>query len=329
MSKLSLFAMCCLAAVGSASTAGAQLLEPVDVTRHGVQSALVYRDIQATQKYYLVPLRLDLARSQNKPVIGVQYFRADGGPPDQRTASLTLSVVVDTPTGELDALRTALIRPGSSATVANLPVRYKLSYFTGATAARSLPARTDVSEGNLAAGATVALTFQVTDTRQNIRALLSGDGTAFGLVMQLEPQMPLGISRSLAVDLDGLADKLKAIGYLAATPDADRTNDALNLLRTRFSTWSATEEAAARRWLAGVLGAPGLSIGPTGRPRLGWDLAARDFGPALATLPTHSLATRSDKPGIWLLLEFGNICKAVPTAIVDLDEGQPGCGGLD
>jgi hypothetical protein len=329
MYKSSLSILCCLAAVCTATQAAGQLLEPVDVSGQGVRNALVYRDISATEKYYLMPLGLGLAKPDGKPALGVQYFRSEDGTPNQVTAALTLSIALEIPAAESNALKAALAPPGSAASIAALPLKYRLSYFLKTPGGPSL-SRTDVSEGNLAAGATVALTLQVTDTKQKIRALLSGQNSAFGLSLQLTPQLSFGISRDIALSGNEIATEMKAIGYLAATPDSDRTNPALTLLRSKLGTWGAAEEAAARVMLSSVLGSPELTLDSAGKPRTGWDLTRDDLAQAFrARNVLRTITARPERPSTSLLFAFGDLCTNFPNAIVDLDEGGSGCGGLN
>lgn len=329
MPRSLLFLSSCAAVVCAASQAAGQLLEPVDLSAHGIGSAVVYRDIHATGNHYLLPLKLGLAKTGNKPALGVQYYKADGPPPHRITAVFTLSVTLEVPAADLTKLKAALVPPGSSASVAVLPLQYKLSYFLG-TAAGQPPTSVAVSEGSLAAGATVALTFQVTDTKQNVRALLSGQNFAFGLNMQLRSNLAFGASRAFTLSGDDLAAGLKAIGYLPAVPDGDRANSVLALLQSKFGTWGAGEEVAARTWLATLLGAPELTLDDMGKPRIGWDLTRKDIEERLKdqSLVLRNAASRSDKPSISLLFSFGDLCTVLPNAIVDLDEGKPGCSGL-
>lgn len=328
MSKSSLSILCCIAAVCAATQAAGQILEPIDVSGYNVRNALVYRDINAAQKYYLMPLGLGFAKSGGKPAIGVQYYREDGAP-NLVTAALTLSLVLDIPIVELNALKAALAPPGSAASIAALPLKYKLSHFLRTPGGQPLT-RAEVSEGSLSAGATIALTFQVTDTKQKIRALLSGQNSVFGLNLQLTPQLPFGIAREIALSGDEIATEMKALGYLPATPDSDRMNAALTLLQSKSGTWGAAEEAAARALLAGVLGSPELTLDNAGKPQIGWDLTRNDLVQALrARHGLRSVVVRPERPSTSLLFTFGDLCTGFSSAIVDLDEGGSGCGGLN
>jgi hypothetical protein len=320
----------CVAVACTASQASGDLLESVDLSGHGINSAIAYREIQGSEKFYFAPLRLGLAKTGGVPTIGVQYFKDDSTTPSSITASFTASVQLELPSADLNALKAALIPAGSPASIAALPLQYSLSFFRKAPAGAAL-GRVTVSEGNLAAGGTVAITFHVSATKQGIRALLSGKDPAFGLEMRLKSNASFGTARAVALSGDDLAAEMKSIGHVPDLADDPGANAVLRLLRSKVAPWGAGEEVAARSWLSALLGPPQLSLDETGKPRSGWDLSRSDLQDRLKgkTVVLRSLAGRSDKPHISLLFSFGDLCTALPNAIVDLDGGKSGCGGLN
>jgi hypothetical protein len=188
-----------------------------------------------------------------------------------------------------------------------------------------------VSEGNLVPGATLALTFNVTGSKQEIGALLSGQNRAFGLVIELVPALAFGTSRLFSVEGDDFLTVLRTLGYLPATSQTDRGNAAIDWLRSQMSPWGAGEEVAARAWLANLIGPAEVTLDETGAARFGWDLTRKSIQDALkGKRPmVRSLIARSEKPRLAPIFSFGDLCSAYPGSIVNLDTGASGCNELN
>jgi hypothetical protein len=312
------------------ATAVSQTAESISVGQNLDSKFAVYRDTKSKEKFYVSPFTIRLAkRSDGREAIGVQYYKtSDVVSP--WSASITFSIVQDISNSDLEALKSELSSRFGSAITLPLTSKFYVSYSIVNNNSGVAGISKNLSTGNLSAGATIAITLEVSGTAKQVKDILSGTGTEILLSLDVVPNLILGNVRSGSFSGQEIAEVFRSKRLLTSR-EARIDNVILQFLRLRFESSGAAEDAAARDWLFNTLESPQLILDGANEFSFGWNLSERSLQDKLQNTNMFSIFSFSQKligDRLNSYFKFGNICNAHKAVIVNLENGSTGCDTL-
>ncbi|WP_026622732.1 hypothetical protein M728_005768 (plasmid) [Ensifer sp. WSM1721] len=310
--------------------AGAQEAETVAVDEAFASTVAVYRDAHDRNTFYLLPIIAHVAVSDGLTKLGVQYYRAEG---EELlwAASVTISVTLDVPSETLSSLTGALTPAGGSPpSFAPAPITVATSVFYWKSSTTPQVVKLDENPGDFASGSTIALTFELKETRSELERILSGGDGGLGIMLEIQPSLQLIERRTAVYSGTTIADEFEKQGIISAL-DQRADSRILQFITSHFSGAGAAEYAAARKWVIGLVGKPSPVRNKDGVLVYGWDLAREDLLSKLRSqseIQLTSTVERGDVERLAAILMLGDMCKKYVSNIVNLEDGTAGCNGL-
>jgi hypothetical protein len=306
-----------------------QNVEPVP--RQSSAGLAVFRDIAESNLFYVVPLSMALTKSASgKDQIGIQYYKSPERPQNWK-ASITLSFSLVPPASDLENAKTELAKDTPNPSFAFPSLEFSASYFTWNVDSSQKIQIVRLQDGGATVGSTIAVTFEIEGTASEIRKILSATDRQIGLFVETRPKLTVMSVRKIELQSGALAAKFTSLKFLSAI-DVEVNDPVGAYLRSRGSDqWGAAEETAVRKWLLDLLGPPALIRISDGNWGVGWNLTEPSLIAKLNAVPKVIIRATSPVPELKFssaILPFTDLCTTLSDAIVNLEDGSVGCGGL-
>lgn len=289
---------------------------------------MVFRDSDQPNAFYFLPTAYGLGNTSGTGQrLGVQVY-SDQKVKSTLDAAVTLSV---SPKASRDQLNQVLENIKQAYKLDNpkltppARVRTRLVAYQVGDPVKVLATTT---WSNAVIDSPQSITFNVANlSKVELRRLLSGDGSALAVVVEMELEGVVDGVASGRIHGDVIRDLAKKRGTVMQGSDFDSfLSDVLDHAVDVAPQDRPFLRDATRLWIRERLGPPSL-IRENQKLAYGWRLSTTGLVKAEdGSMQVVLGAPRSESATA--IVELGNLCTAAASAILNLDDGSSGCGSL-